>query len=82
MSAPGRARARVRLSPQFTHAARVALTATLLVAIVVVGCVAILDRVVSGRLTNEVDYRLTETLADARAQRLTARAGTPQPGGD
>jgi signal transduction histidine kinase len=82
VSAPGRARARVRLSPQFTHAARVALTATLLVAIVVVGCVAILDRVVSGRLTNEVDYRLTETLADARAQRLTARAGTPQPGGD
>jgi len=82
VSAPGRARARVRLSPQFTHAARVALTATLLVAIVVVGCVAILDRVVSGRLTNEVDYRLTESLADARAQRLIARAVTPQPGGD
>jgi signal transduction histidine kinase len=82
VSAPDRGRARVRLSPQFTHAARVALAATLLVAIVVVGCVAILDRVISGRLTNEVDYRLTESLTDARAQRLTARAGTPQPGGD
>jgi signal transduction histidine kinase len=74
-----RTRLRVRLSPQFAHAARVALAATLLVGVVVVGCVVILDRVVSGRLVNEVDYRLTESLTDARAQRLTAHAAAPQP---
>jgi signal transduction histidine kinase len=77
-----RTRPRVRLSPQFAHAARVALAATLLVGVVVAGCVAILDRVVSGRLVNEVDYRLTESLTDARAHRLTAHAGAPRPDGD
>jgi signal transduction histidine kinase len=70
----------VRPSPQFAHAARVALAATLLVGVVVVGCVAILDRVVSGRLVNEVDYRLTESLTDARAQMLAAHAeALPRP---
>jgi signal transduction histidine kinase len=78
VSRPNRTRPRVRLSPQFAHAARVALAATLLVGVVVVGCVAILDRVLSGRLVNDVDHRLTESLADARAQRLTAHSGAPR----
>ncbi len=54
---------RVPLPPQFGHAARVALAATLLVGVVYAGCVAILDRAVSARLVASVDTRLREHLA-------------------
>jgi signal transduction histidine kinase len=72
-----RAWPRVRLSPQFAHAARVALAATLLVGVVGVGCAAVLDRVISGRLVSETDHRLAESLSQARADRLTGHTGAP-----
>jgi signal transduction histidine kinase len=59
------ARPRRWLPPQFAHAARVALAATLLAGIVYVGCVAVLDQVVTGRLVAAVDARLQERLSDA-----------------
>ena len=49
---------------------------------VAAGCVAIVDRVISGRLVGEVDSRLADSLADARAGRLTGHAAAPRPGGD
>ncbi|MGD0683878.1 MAG: HAMP domain-containing sensor histidine kinase [Streptosporangiaceae bacterium] len=52
------------LPPQVAHAVRVALAATLLVGIVYVGCVAVLDQVVAGKLVAVVDARLMERLAD------------------
>ncbi len=69
------ARPRRWLSPQVAHAARVALAATLLVGIVYVGCVAVLDQVVTGRLTAAVDTRLQERLSDVidRGQAGTGR---------
>ena len=65
---------RVPLPPQFGHAARVALAATLLVGVVYAGCVAILDRAVSARLVASVDTRLREHLAG------TSRGGPPTSG--
>ena len=49
---------RVRMPPQFGHAARVALVATLLVGVVYVGCVIALNRAIIGRLVAAVDSRL------------------------
>ena len=65
---------RVPLPPQFGHAARVALAATLLVGVVYAGCVALLDRAVSARLVASVDTRLHEHLAG------TSRGGPPAAG--
>ena len=67
---------RVPLPPQFGHAARVALAATLLVGVVYAGCVAILDRAVSARLVASVDTRLREHLAGPPRNGLPA-AGHP-----
>ena len=61
------------LPPQTAHAARVALTATRLVGVVYLGCVAVLDRVVTGRLVAAVAARLRERLAD-----LTPAGGAGQ----
>ena len=55
---------RLALPPQAGHASRVALAATLLIAIVYAGSAAILDKIVGDRLINEADARLTERLAD------------------
>jgi signal transduction histidine kinase len=55
---------RPSLPPQAGHASRVALAATLLIAIVYAGSAAILDKVVGDRLINEADARLKERLAD------------------
>ncbi len=55
---------RLSLPPQIAHASRVALAATLLVGIVYVGCVSVLDQVVTGRLVAAVDARLQERLSD------------------
>ncbi len=55
---------RPALPPQAGHASRVALAATLLIAIVYAGSAAILDKVVGDRLINEADVRLEERLAD------------------
>ena len=68
-------RPHVPLPPQFGHAARVALAATLLVGVVYAGCVTILDRAVTARLVASVDARLREHLADAvPGQRVTSSA--------
>ncbi len=55
---------RRRLPPEVAHAARVALAASLLVGVVYVACVAVLDQVVSARLLQATQYRLTERLGD------------------
>ncbi len=55
---------RLALPPQAGHASRVALAATLLIAIVYAGSAAMLDKIVGDRLINEADARLTERLAD------------------
>ena len=55
---------RPALPPQAGHASRVALAATLLIAIVYAGSAAILDKIVGDRLINEADARLKERLAD------------------
>jgi signal transduction histidine kinase len=55
---------RPALPPQAGHASRVALAATLLIAIVYAGSAAILDKIVGDRLINEADTRLKERLAD------------------
>ena len=60
---------RLSLPPQIAHAARVALAATLLVGIVYVGCVSVLDQVVTDRLVAAVDARLRERLSDVRQSR-------------
>ncbi len=57
---------RGRVPPEIAHAAKVALAASLLVGIVYAGCVAVLDKVVTARLTQSVDQRLGERLADAQ----------------
>ena len=69
---------RVPLPPQFGHAARVALAATLLVGVVYAGCVTILDRAVTARLVASVDTRLRERLASAVANGHP-RSGPPPP---
>ena len=74
-------RPRVSLPPQFGHAARVALAATLLVGVVYAGCVAILDRAVAARLVASVDIRLREHLAGPARSRPPA-AGHPAAGSE
>jgi signal transduction histidine kinase len=70
----------VPLPPQFGHAARVALAATLLVGVVYAGCVTILDRAVTARLVASVDTRLREHLASTVAGERGAAAGRAAPG--
>ena len=73
---------RVRMPPQFGHAARVALVATLLVGVVYVGCVIALNRAITDRLVGAVDSRLREHLATELAgHRADSRDGH-QPDGD
>jgi len=55
------------MPPQFGHAARVALVATLLVGVVYVGCVVALNQAITGRLVAAVDSRLQEHLAGVLA---------------
>jgi signal transduction histidine kinase len=61
------------LPPGTAHAARIAVTASLLIGVVYAGCVVVLDRVVSARLVAAVDERLHERLSDARE---TSQAAT------
>jgi signal transduction histidine kinase len=63
---------RPSLPPGVAHAARIALTASLLIGIVYAGCVTVLDRVVSARLVAAVDVRLHERLLDVREAGQTA----------
>ncbi|HYZ53953.1 MAG TPA: HAMP domain-containing sensor histidine kinase [Streptosporangiaceae bacterium] len=56
---------RPRLPPQFAHAARVAAIATLVIAVVYMGCVTALDLMVASRLTGQTDARLDDRLAEA-----------------
>lgn len=58
-------RPRPLLPPQFAHAARVAAVATLVIAVVYMGCVIVLDRAVASRLTGQTDVRLDDRLAEA-----------------
>jgi signal transduction histidine kinase len=55
---------RSSLPPQVAHASRVALAATLLIAVVYAGSAALLDKIVADRLVGQVDARLTERLTD------------------
>jgi signal transduction histidine kinase len=57
-------RLRGLLPPEIAHAARVAAAASLLVGVVYAACVTILDQAVTSRLTESVDARLAERLAD------------------
>jgi signal transduction histidine kinase len=59
-------RRRGRIPPEIAHAAKVALAASLFVGIVYAGCAAVLDKVVTARLTQTTDERLEGRLADAR----------------
>src|SRR5215469_6089254 len=59
-------RRRGRIPPEVAHAAKVAVAASLFVGIVYAGCVAVLDKVVTARLTQSVDERLEARLADAQ----------------
>jgi len=59
-------RLRGRIPPEIAHAAKVALAASLFVGIVYAGCAAVLDQVVTARLTQSVDERLEQRLADAQ----------------
>jgi signal transduction histidine kinase len=68
-------RARWPVWPGRAHAARVALAASLLVGVVYAGCAAVLDVVISARLTDSVDARLQERLTDIQEAGLTASAG-------
>ncbi len=68
-------RLRGRIPPEIAHAAKVALAASLLVGIVYAGCVAVLDMVVTARLTQAVDGRLAERLADVQEVGLGASYG-------
>ena len=68
-------RLRGRIPPEIAHAAKVALAASLLVGIVYAGCVAVLDKVVTARLTQSVDARLAERLADVQEIGLGASYG-------
>jgi two-component system, OmpR family, sensor histidine kinase CiaH len=68
-------RLRGRIPPEIAHAAKVALAASLLVGIVYAGCVAVLDKVVTGRLIQSVDARLAERLSDAQEAGLHGSYG-------
>jgi signal transduction histidine kinase len=57
---------RRRVPPEIAHAAKVALAASLFVGIVYAGCAAVLDQVVTAKLTQAVDERLEQRLADAQ----------------
>jgi signal transduction histidine kinase len=70
------------MPPQFGHAARVAVVATLLVGVVYLGCVIALNRAISGRLVAAVDSRLHEHLATELAGGQPARADKHQAEGD
>ncbi len=70
------------MPPQFGHAARVALVATLLVGVVYVGCVIALNRAIVGRLVGSVDTRLHEHLATELAGHRADRRDGHQPDGD
>src|SRR5271166_871483 len=59
-------RLRRHLPPEIAHAAKVAIAASLFVGVVYAGCAAVLDKVVTARLTQSVDERLAERLADAQ----------------
>jgi signal transduction histidine kinase len=59
-------RLRGRIPPEIAHAAKVAVAASLFVGIVYAGCAAVLDQVVTVRLTQSVDDRLAQRLADAQ----------------
>jgi signal transduction histidine kinase len=59
-------RLRGRIPPEIAHAAKVALAASLFVGIVYAGCAAVLDHVVTAKLTQSVDERLEQRLADAQ----------------
>jgi signal transduction histidine kinase len=71
-------RLRIPLPAQFGHAARVALAATLLVGVVLAGCVIVLHRVIAGRLVAGVDARLTERLSDVIAGHQPASGSNPR----
>ncbi len=78
MSQAARTPARRARSPQFAHAARVAVAATVLIGVVYLGCAVVLDQVVAARLVAAVDSRLGERLADALAG--PGREPGPRPG--
>ncbi len=63
------------LSPERTHAARVALAASLLVCVVYAACAAVLDIAISTRLTAAVDSRLLERLTDVQESGVGGAAG-------
>jgi signal transduction histidine kinase len=65
-------RLRGAVPPEVTHAAKVALAASLLVGIVYAGCVTVLDKAVTARLTESVDARLAERLDDVSEVGLQA----------
>ena len=69
-------RLRRRIPPQIAHAAKVAVAASLFVGIVYAGCAAVLDQVVTTRLTQSVDERLEQQLADAQETGPTPSAAT------
>jgi signal transduction histidine kinase len=58
--------------PEIIHAAKVAAAASLLVGVVYAACVTVIDQVVTARLTEAVDVRLAERLADVREIGLQA----------
>jgi signal transduction histidine kinase len=55
-------------APQVVHAAKVALAASLLVGIVYAGCAAVLDWVVSARMTHSVEAGMSDLLTDVQAR--------------
>jgi len=59
-------RLRRRIPPEIAHAAKVAAAASLFVGIVYAGCAAVLDQVVTAKLTQSVDERLEQRVADAQ----------------
>jgi signal transduction histidine kinase len=65
-------RVRGVVPPEVVHAAKVAAAASLLVGVVYAACVTVLDQVVRARLTEAVDIRLAERLADVREIGLRA----------
>jgi signal transduction histidine kinase len=69
------ARLPARIPPEIAHAAKVALAASMLVGIVYAGCVAVLDKVVTARLTQSVDERLAERMADVQEVGLRVANG-------
>jgi signal transduction histidine kinase len=63
-----------RRRANLVHAARVALVASLLIALVYLGVVVIFDAVVSHRLVAQVDNRLTDRIDDAARNLATSEA--------